>query len=71
MKKNPDSSIKTSKALVFITNKLLPASTTLFDKVWEKAAGNEIFASWMSVLIREAAWFEDPPQPIWLQILLK
>lgn len=45
MKKNPDSSIKTSKALVFITNKLLPASTTLLDKVWEKVAGNEIFAS--------------------------
>lgn len=42
MKKKPGSRIKAPGALVFITNKLIPAPTTCLDKVWEKLAGNEI-----------------------------
>lgn len=70
MKKQPDSCIKAPRALVFITNKLTPAPTTRLDRVWEKPAGNEVLLPWW-VLIREATWFEDPAQPIWLRILLK
>lgn len=71
MKKKPGSRIKAPGALVFITNKLIPAPTTCLDKVWEKLAGNEILPPWWVELIREAAQSEDPAQPIWLQILLK